>query len=170
MEAGLEGEGRVLDAMRSASSACVGTTATAALSAMRSLELQRIALFSPYVQSTHDHEVAFLEEAGIRVVGGRCLGLSGGDEYITVPPEVWFQMACSETLPDAEGVFLSCTNIHSPEVVAPLEDALARPALTSNQAVLWYALRACGLSDVVANLGTLFHNVTWVPQREVVWR
>src|SRR5205823_4500803 len=127
--------------MRSVTDASVATPASASVAAMGALDLRRIALFSPYVASTHHHERVFLEEAGIRVVGGRCLGLSGSDEYVSVAPAEWLRLAEAETPAEADAVFLSCTNIHSPEVIEPLEARLGRPVVTSNQAVLWRALR-----------------------------
>src|SRR5216683_2116789 len=104
MEAGLDGEERLLEAMRGATDGVVSSTATATLAAMRALELQRIALYSPYVTATHAHEVAFLEEAGVQVIGGRSLGLSGGDEYLTVTLAEWLRMAATETPQEADGV------------------------------------------------------------------
>jgi maleate isomerase len=64
-------------------------------------------------------------------------------------------MAEDETSAEAHGVFLSCTNIRVPEIIEPLERALQRPVVTSNQAVLWYALRACGSAREVQRLGAL---------------
>ena len=157
MEAGVDGEARVLECMREATHAQVATTASATLAAMRALGIRRIALFSPYVAATHAHEVDFLEEAGLSIAGGRCLGLSGSDEYLAVTPDEWVRIASTETPPDADGVFLSCTNIHSPEVIAPLEAAIGRPVVTSNQAVLWHALRLRGIDDDISGLGRLFN-------------
>lgn len=156
MEAGLAGEEQVLSAMRSATDAVTATTATAALAALNALELGRIALLSPYVATTHQHEVEFLAEAGHQVVGGKCLGLRGGDEYITVTPGQWLRLAVTNTPRDAEGVFLSCTNIHAPEIVQELETVLEKPVVTSNQAVLWYVLRSLGIENDLPELGRLF--------------
>lgn len=156
MEAGLAGEEQVLSAMRSATDAVTATTATAALAALNALELCRIALLSPYIATTHQHEVEFLTEAGHQVVGGKCLGLRGGDEYITVTPGQWLRLAVTNTPRDAEGVFLSCTNIHAPEIVQELETVLEKPVVTSNQAVLWYVLRSLGIENDLPELGRLF--------------
>ena len=156
MEAGLEGERHVLAAMRTATTAHVATTATATSTALRTLGANRIILISPYVATTHQHEIDFLTETGLNVVGGRCLGLSGSDEYIAVSPEDWLRIGQQDMTRDADAVFLSCTNIHSPQVIQPLEAAIRRPVVTSNQAVLWYALRACGQSDDLPHLGHLF--------------
>jgi maleate isomerase len=156
MEAGLAGEEQVLAAMRSATDAVTATTATAALAALNALELRRISLLSPYVATTHQHEVEFLTEAGHRVMGGKSLGLRGGDEYVTVTPAQWLRLAVTNTPRDADGVFLSCTNIHAPEVIHELEAVLDKPVVTSNQAVLWYVLRSLGIEDDVPQLGRLF--------------
>ena len=157
MEAGIDGEARVLEAMRTATGSQVATTATGTLAAMRALGLRRIAVLSPYVAATHQHEIEFLEEAGLSIIGGRCLGLSGSDEYLAVTPEDWLHIVQTETPEEAQGVFLSCTNIHTPEVVEPLELVLHRPVVTSNQATLWYALRLLGLDEKVIGLGRLFN-------------
>jgi maleate isomerase len=145
-----------LDAMSSVTRAVTATTATAALAALNALELHKLALFSPYISATHQHETAFLAEAGYEVVGGKCLGLHGGDEYITVKPAQWLRLATTNTPAEADGVFLSCTNIHAPEVIVDLERAIAKPVVTSNQAVLWYVLRTLGQDVEVPELGRLF--------------
>jgi maleate isomerase len=160
MEAGLAGERQVLDALRTATTGHVASTASATRSAMSTLDVSKVVVISPYVAATHQHEIDFLTEAGLHVVGGRALGLAGGDQYITVSPADWLRIGCEEMemRPDADAIFLSCTNIHTPEVVEPLETLIGRPVITSNQAVLWYALRVCGLNATVPGLGRLFQN------------
>ena len=157
MEAGLDGERQVLDTMRSATRAHTATTATATVAALRAVNARRIALFSPYVAATHQHEIDFLAEAGVDVIGGRCLGLENGADFMRVTPDEWLRMGTDETSAEADGVFLSCTNIRAPESIEPLERALQRPVVSSNQAVLWYALRACGSTQPVQRLGALLH-------------
>jgi maleate cis-trans isomerase len=62
----------------------------------------------------------------------------------------------SARAPQADAIFLSCTNTHTPQVIEPLESASRRSVITSNQAVLWYALRQCQQSDTIDHLGRLF--------------
>ena len=57
--------------------------------------------------------------------------------------------------PEADAYVLSCTNVHAPEVIEPLEDRLGRPVIASNPATLWHCLRLCGREDVLPQLGKL---------------
>ena len=43
--------------------------------------------------------------------------------------------------PEADGIFLSCTNTTQIEAVAAIEEALGKPVVNSNQAVLWGCLK-----------------------------
>jgi maleate cis-trans isomerase len=159
MEAGLAGERQVLDAMRSATESAVATTASAVLAAFESLQVRRIVLVSPYARATHEHELAFFAEAGLEVVGERARELDSSDAYVAEPPATWLRVGeqALRAAPAAEALFLSCTNIHSLPVIERLESRVGRPVVASNQAVLWYALRRCGLGDAVPALGRLFN-------------
>jgi maleate cis-trans isomerase len=43
-------------------------------------------------------------------------------------------------------------------MIAPLEDELAKPVVTSNQATFWAALRAAGIDDRFDRYGALLSN------------
>ena len=157
MEAGLAGERQVLDAMRRATDKPVATTASAVLAAFDALEVRRIALLSPYARATHEHELTFLAEAGLQVVAERALELPSSDDYIAEPPTTWRRVGeeIMRSAPDAEALFLSCTNIHSLPVLDLLESRLGRPVVASNQAVLWYALGCSRRPTAFEGLGRL---------------
>jgi len=90
------------------------------------------------------------------VVRDRALDLPGSNGYIAAPASLFLETTLEAADPRADAYFLSCTNIRSPEVVQELEARLDRPVVTSNQATLWFCLRACGLDDDVPGLGRLF--------------
>ncbi|MEK7216891.1 MAG: arylmalonate decarboxylase, partial [Chloroflexota bacterium] len=106
---------------------------------------------------------AFLKEAGIEVLRARALGLAGSDAFCSAPAGLFEQATLDARHPDADGYFISCTNIRAIETVAALEPALGRPVITSNQATLWYCLRRLGLPDAPAGLGTLFNHGVALP-------
>ncbi|WP_025597409.1 maleate cis-trans isomerase family protein [Burkholderia sp. WSM2230] len=55
-----------------------------------------------------------------------------------------------------ESVFLSCANVRAFEAVRELERTLDMPVVTSNQAMLWGALRLAGWQGAIDGAGRLF--------------
>ena len=53
----------------------------------------------------------------------------------------WARLAKENDRPDADGIFLSCTNTRQIEAIADIEKMLGKPVVNSNQAVLWGALK-----------------------------
>lgn len=156
MESGLDADRQVIETITSATGRKATSTGTALLEALHALDVHRLVLMSPYAPEVHRHEADFLREAGFEVVRDRALDMPGSDAYIAAPPALWARVAQEERDPRADAYLLSCTNIHSLDVIAELEQKLGKPVLASNQATLWYSARALGLSDSVPALGQLF--------------
>ncbi|MDX1483879.1 MAG: hypothetical protein R3229_05295 [Alphaproteobacteria bacterium] len=140
MSDGADAEARVTELIAAESGSAALATGEAVVDALRALEITAMTLISPYVQATNDAEKAYLESLGFRVVSDVALGLPGGSSYITVPPERWLEEARGAVRPDADGLFLSCTNTTQIEIVEAAEDAFGLPVVNSNQAVIWRAL------------------------------
>ncbi len=62
-------------------------------------------------------------------------------DFDTVTPQRWLQLALANDTPEADGIFLSCTNTTQIEAVAAIEQKLGKPVVNSNQAVLWGCLK-----------------------------
>ena len=65
-------------------------------------------------------------------------------------------MAREANLPEADAVFISCTNFRSLEVIESLEAELKKPVISSNTSALWKMLRMVGNGAVVPGAGQLF--------------
>ena len=159
MEEGPQEEARAVDSIARGTGIPAFSTAGAIVEALRALRLSRLVLVSPYVQATNDHERDFLAALGFAVVHDVALGLKGGDEYLTVPPERWIDIARDAMRREADGLLLSCTNTTQIETIAPLERELGVPVVNSNQAVLWAAMRRLapklGAAPLAPGLGRL---------------
>ena len=55
-----------------------------------------------------------------------------------------------------DGLFLSCPNLRTLDVIEPLEEVLGKPVLGSNQVLAWHLLQAAGLSPEQHAPGRLF--------------
>lgn len=134
-------------------------TSEAIVAALGVLNAQRIVLVTPYVQSTNDREIAFLKHHGITVLHDRGLAVEtarGGMAGVT--PEDWYRHVIEMRHPDAQAYFISCTAVRSAEVIDALERELDLPVITSNQAMLWRALRSAGVDDAIAGYGRLLRD------------
>jgi maleate isomerase len=154
MEAGLDGERKIISSMAAATGRRATSTASALVDALHAVDAHKLALISPYM--SNEHEVTFLHSTGFEVVQDRPMQLPSSDAFVGTPSSFWVEATEQAADPSVDAYLLSCTNIRSVEVIEDLEQRLGRPVITSNQATLWYCLRACGLPDVISGLGELF--------------
>jgi len=155
MANGLAGEKKIAAAIKNTSGSTAITTASATLDAFKVLNVSRIVLVSPYTRPSHEHELDFLKEAGFGIVGERNLSLSGSDAYCTYPTKDWISEVTKMKNGKADAYFISCANIRAIEGIEELESILERPVVTSNQLVIWKALRMAGINDPLPGLGKL---------------
>jgi len=168
MSEGLEGEAKLLDAVRRAGAAHATTTATAIRHAFDALGARRIVLITPYSARTTEEEAEFLHKAGYEVLHARGFALKGSDEYCGTPPQFWRDRAVAAARPDADAYLISCANISVFPVIEVIEQKLARPVVTSNQVVIWEALSLLGVSDRRNCRGRLFDRLNAAePARKV---
>jgi maleate isomerase len=151
---GPDGERRLLAALRAATAAAVTTTATAIRAALDALGARRIVLVTPYTAQATAHEARFFADAGYEVAAAVALDLGGSDAYCAAPASTWEAALLEARRDDADAYLLSCANVACFAVIERVERALGKPLVTSNQSVLWAALRAAGAGRP-AGLGTL---------------
>jgi maleate isomerase len=139
---GVPGERALVNSMLAAGAPHASTTSGGLVEALTMLGLSRIAVVTPYIDSVTSRLLDFLCDHGIEVVSSVGLGLLshiwkvGYSEVVRAVVEV--------DHPEAEGVFISCTNVPTYDIIAPLERLLGKPVLTANQVTMWSALRAIG--------------------------
>ncbi len=163
MGEGVAAEQQIVSTIEDATGRQAATTAGAALAALTALGARRIVLASPYNRATHQHELDFMVEAGFEIVAERNLDLGGSDGYVAAPAVTWFEMLCDLKSDQADAYFVSCANIRAIDVLDETEAALDRPVLTSNQIVLWQALRLAGIDDPVLGIGRLLTDPALAP-------
>ena len=131
-------------------------TSEALVSAFRTLGAKRIVLLSPYPRDVNEREVDFFRHHQISVLHEVGLDLQGGGAaYSEVEPAAWYRLAMANRHADADAYFLSCTTIRATPVISMLERDLGKPVITSNQAMIWHALRTGGVRDEVTGFGQL---------------
>ena len=130
-------------------------TAGAVVEALRALGVRRVAVATPYVDEINEREMAFLEDYGFEPVSLEALRLSSSFDIPDVTQEEIRRLALSADRPEAEAVFISCTNLRTATLVESLERELGKPVVTSNQASTWAALRRIGVAEPMTGGGRL---------------
>lgn len=142
---GLEGERKLREAMEDAGARRAVTTSGALVEALEALGVDRLSVGTPYNAEVSEKLSDFLGEAGREVVSNAFLGLTGS--IFRVRRETVMSLALAADHPDAEAVFLSCTNLRTLDVLSEASERLGKPVLSANQVTMWAALRAAGLAD-----------------------
>jgi maleate isomerase len=118
---------------------------SALVAACRAAKIRRLAVLSPYVASVSNRLREVLQTEGIEtpVFGSfaepkeaRVVSIDG-PSIITASTQL---MQGTKV----DGLFLSCTNLRTLDVIASLEAALGRPVLSSNLVLAWHMLGARG--------------------------
>jgi len=159
MAEGKEGEAALVRRVAEEGGAAAFSTAQAIVEALDHMGMRRVVLLSPYPQAVNDHEREFLGEHGIEVERDVALNVGSSDEYIRVPVARWIELAREHARLPADGFFLSCTNTTQIEAIEVIERETGKPAINSNQATLWAALkRLPTLASMprIGGLGRLF--------------
>ena len=153
--AGAEGLAKQTAEISAITGCPVVATSAAMIDALRALGLKRIALATPYLDVLNRIEKQYFESHNIEVLSVAGLGLSG-TAIREVPPEEVIRLVRGADRPEAEAIFVSCTDLRAAETVALLESELGKPVLTSNLVTLWALMRACGHTMRRKDLGRLF--------------
>lgn len=154
---GLEFDRNLAARIHKLTGATTVTAAGAIVYALRSLNVTQIGFASPYVAAINDMAAAFLAESGIHTAAradiDRQLGNYGQGE---LTPDEILELGLRADGPGVEAVVLSCTDMRGVETIERLEAALKKPVVSSNQAMLFQALRSLSTNVGEVNCGQLF--------------
>jgi maleate isomerase len=138
MTQGPQGEGKILDIVKDATGIEAMATSRLVLDALQALGMKKVVLLTPY--KSNKAVIDYLTAAGITVVADVALQLEAAN-FGSVTPQDWARLAKENDRPNADGIFLSCTNTRQIEAIADIEKTLGKPVVNSNQAVLWGAVK-----------------------------
>ena len=133
------------------------TTTTTVLDALRAVGATSLAVATPYLEELNAIERQFLEASGFAVASISGLGCATDAEIGRLDPADAVSLVERVDTPEADAVFISCTNFHCLPAIASLERQVGKPVVTSNLAGAWAALRQIGIADTIPGYGQLLH-------------
>ena len=134
------------------------TTATAVLRAFGKLGIHKIVIGTPYSDEMNRLEAAFFEASGMRILDIKGLDLDTEAMHLLAPEQA-AKLARDVNRPDADCVFLSCTNLKTVPIIDQLEKELDKPVLSSNVATFWDSMRLLGIESSISGRGRLLASI-----------
>ncbi|MEE4187826.1 MAG: Asp/Glu racemase [Roseobacter sp.] len=129
------------------------------IAACRHLGLSRLALLSPYVASVSSRLQVALSEAGVDTPVFGSFEAATEATVVRIAPASITAAATAlmqEAGTGAQALFISCTNLRTLDLISPLETALGKPVLTSNQVLAWHMMMTAGVTPPNGAPGRLF--------------
>lgn len=130
--------------------------ALAGVTAAEALGVKKLALLTPYPEAASQKLADYFAQKGCDIISHHCLNIADDRDIARVNHDDLIDMAAKIDQPDADAVFLSCTALPAVSIIQKLEDRIGKPVITSNQAMIWMALRLAGCDYQTPFGGHLF--------------
>lgn len=134
-------------------------TAGAVVKALKALRINKVAVATPYTREINMLEEKFLSDNGFNVVDLKGLGITDNISVGRLSNKVVYNLTKRLRIDDADGIFLSCTNLPTMEIIGRLEKTFRKPFISSNTATLWAMLRQCHRSTKILGFGKLLARI-----------
>ncbi|MCR5942774.1 Asp/Glu racemase [Ochrobactrum sp. XJ1] len=154
----VNGEDRIFARIREVRPGIACTTPiTAAMAAMSSLGLKRIALLTPYVESINTMMRSYIEERNVSVpIMGSFLNPNDSEVARITGDSIEKAVRNLVARGGIDGVFVSCGSLRMCEFAETLEAEIGLPVFSSNLAMAWHCLRLGNIRDEIPQQGSLF--------------
>jgi maleate cis-trans isomerase len=135
----------------------VATSASAQSEAARALGCRRVVVAQPYETSETTRIASYANHFGCEVLGATGWG-SAFNQIGRIPQEAALQMGreLMRQHPGADSLLLPSPHWPTVGAIDPLERELGVTVMTASQAIVWHALRRCGVDDRIEGFGRLF--------------
>ena len=134
----------------------VTTPSTAAITALRKLNIKKISLFTPYPKKLNDEVLSFFKDEKFLITSNYYLDIESDTDIWKVDPEYLFEVLVNMDHADSDALFISCTALPVLQIIEKLEKKLKKFVLSSNQVLIWDTLEKIGQNNSINGFGKLF--------------
>ena len=134
----------------------VVTPSSAAVNALRKMNVKKVSIFTPYSEKLNNDVVDYFKKENFIVTSNSYFDILYDNDIAKVDPDYLFEVITKMDLGEAEAVFLSCTNLPALNIVDKLEKKLNKIVLSSNQVLIWDTLQNIKRTEQVNGFGKLF--------------
>lgn len=129
---------------------------SAAIAAFQALGVRRIGLVTPYLLEICQAMIDLFAQAGVETTAFGSFERPLDYEVARIAPASILDAVLEiGSSPDADAVFVSCTNLKALGVIEEAEARLGKPVVSSNQAFGWHLAKLAGVEGRLTGPGTL---------------
>ena len=134
----------------------VTTPSSAAVKALKKLNIKKIAVFTPYIKDLNNDVIDFFKKVNFTITSNSYFDIKNDLDIGKVDPEYLFEVLSQMDLKEADALFISCTALPAMSIIDKLEKKLNKFVLSSNQALIWDTIRSIGYNSSINGYGKLF--------------
>ncbi len=150
------GEDSVKEKILSAKPECYVTTpVTSAIKAFEKMNINKIALLTPYPDAVNQTILEYFTKKKITVLSFASLNLNLDSEFANVDPEYILEISSTLETKNVDALFISCTALPVLNIIDKLEKKIKKTVLSSNQTLIWDTLRSIGCNSTIKGYGKL---------------
>ena len=135
----------------------VTTPSTAALNALKKLNIKKLAIFTPYSKVLNDDVINYFKSENFTVTSNSYFDITNDLDIGKVDPNYLYEILCNMDLSEADALFVSCTALPALSLIDKLEKKLNKTVLSSNQVLIWDTLQNIGKTQPIEGFGKLFN-------------
>ena len=136
----------------------VTTPSTAAINALRKMNIKNISIFTPYSKALNDDVVKYFESQNFKITSNAYFDITNDLDIGKVDEDYLYKTLLEMDLGNADCLFISCTALPALSIIEKLEKKLNKVVLSSNQVLIWDTLQSIGKKSSIDGFGKLFKN------------
>ena len=134
----------------------VTTPSTAAINALKKMNIKKIAIFTPYSKKLNDDVINYFKKENFEITSNSYFDIHNDLDIGKVDANYLYETLAKMNLENADALFVSCTALPVLSIINKLEKKLNKVVLSSNQTLIWEALNLVGNKKPVVGFGKIF--------------
>ena len=135
----------------------VTTPSTAAIKALKKLNIKKLSIFTPYSKKLNDEVVDYFKQENFEVISNSYFDIESDIDIGKVDQNYLYEVLAKIDLKYADALFVSCTALPALSIIDKLEKKLKKTVLSSNQVLIWDTLQSIGKTQSIKGFGKLFN-------------
>ena len=136
----------------------VTTPITSAINAMKSLNIKKLSIFTPYTNEINQSVINYFEKENIEIDELSYFDIASDLDIGKVDPQYLFDALSKIDISKSDALFISCTALPVLSLITELEKKINKVVLSSNQTLIWDTLKQINYNNKVEGFGELFDN------------